>query len=78
MDRLSKHGPWTKKTLTLIQKNPRTAASQLAKILQRETQPLKADIRKLKKLGLTISFEAGYELSAFGKAVLKKYEENVT
>ena len=77
MDRLSKHGAWTKKALTLIQKNPRTAASQLAKILQRETQPLKADIRKLKKLGLTIPFETGYELSAFGKAVLKKYEEDV-
>jgi len=70
MDRLSKHGPWTRQTLEIIEQNPRTAASKLAPLLGRETRPFKADVRKLKKLGLTVSFEVGYELTAVGKALL--------
>ena len=41
MDRLSKHGSWTKQTLELIAQNPRTAASKLAPLLGRETGHLK-------------------------------------
>ncbi len=70
MDRLSKHGAWTKQTLEIIAQNPRTAASKLAPMLGRETRPFKADVRKLKKLGLTRSFEVGYELTSVGKAAL--------
>lgn len=70
MDRLSKHGPWTKQTLEIIAQNPRTAASKLAPMLGRETRAFKADVRKLKKLGLTRSFEVGYELTPLGKALL--------
>ena len=62
--------PWTQKTLRLIAKHPRVAASQLAKKLGRETLPFKIDVRKLKKLGLTQSFEVGYELSPRGRAFL--------
>jgi hypothetical protein len=62
--------PWTQKTLALIRKNPRTAASKLAAKLRVETAPLKADVRKLKKLGLTQSFEVGYEISPRGVAYL--------
>jgi hypothetical protein len=62
--------PWTKKTLAIIEKNPRVAASQLAKKLGRETLPFKVDVRKLKKLGLTQSFEVGYEISPRGRAYL--------
>ena len=62
--------PWTKKTLELIEKAPRVAASQLAAKLGRETQPFKVDVRKLKKLGLTQSFEVGYEISPRGRAYL--------
>jgi len=69
MDRLSKHGPWTKQTLEIIAQNPRTAASKLAPMLGRETPAFKADVRKLKKLGLTVSFEIGYELTSLGKAL---------
>ena len=69
MDRLSKHGPWTKQTLEIISQNPRTAASKLAPLLGRETRPFKADVRKLKKLELTVSFEIGYELTSLGKAL---------
>ncbi|HSD90845.1 MAG TPA: ASCH domain-containing protein [Kofleriaceae bacterium] len=61
---------WTRKTLRLIAKHPRVAASQLAKKVGRETQPFKIDVRKLKKLGLTQSFEVGYELSPRGRAYL--------
>jgi hypothetical protein len=62
--------PWTKKTLAIIEKKPRVAASLLAKKLGRETLPFKVDVRKLKKLGLTQSFEVGYEISPRGRAYL--------
>lgn len=71
MDARAPDGPWTKKTLALVAKHPRTAASQLAAKLGRETAPFKADIVKLKKLGLTQSFEVGYELSPRGRAFLE-------
>jgi hypothetical protein len=61
---------WTAKTLAIIQRHPRTAASQLAKELGRDTAPFKVDVRKLKKLGLTQSFEVGYEISPRGAAYL--------
>ena len=69
--KLDKMGDWTRATLRLIDKHPRVAASQLAKKLGRETLPFKVDVRKLKKLGLTQSFEVGYELSPRGKAFLR-------
>jgi hypothetical protein len=69
-EKLAKLGPWTQKTLALIEKNPRVAASQLAKKLHRETAPFKADVVKLKKLGLTQSFEVGYEISPRGRAYM--------
>lgn len=72
-DRLAKldgRKPWTQQTLKLIAKHPRVAASKLAKKLKRETLPFKVDVRKLKKLGLTQSFEVGYELSPRGQAFL--------
>jgi len=68
--RLDKGGKWTAKTLALISAYPRVAASQLAKKLGRETLPFKVDVRKLKKLGLTQSFEVGYEISPRGVAYL--------
>ena len=69
--RLEKNGPWVKKTMRLIAKHPRIAASKLAKKHKRETQPFKTDVRKLKRLGLTMSFEVGYELSPRGRKFLK-------
>ena len=44
----------------------------VAKTVGRETAKFKADVRKLKQLGLTISHDVGYELSARGKATLKR------
>src|SRR5439155_13203496 len=68
--RLDAKAQWTAKTLALIGRKPRVAASQLAESLGRETAPFKADVVKLKKLGLTQSFEVGYEVSPRGKAYL--------
>jgi hypothetical protein len=68
--RLDRDEKWTQKTLNVIDKHPRVAASQLAKKLGRETLPFKVDVRKLKKLGLTQSFEVGYEISPRGRAYL--------
>jgi hypothetical protein len=68
--RLDGKKPWTAKTMQIIAKHPRVAASKLAAKLGRETQPFKIDVRKLKKLGLTQSFEVGYEISPRGRAYL--------
>lgn len=72
LERMDAKGPWTMKTLRLIEKNPRVAARILAEKLGREKLDLKTDIRKLKRLGLTQSFEVGYEVSPRGRAYLKK------
>jgi hypothetical protein len=68
--RMDSGRPWTAETLAIIGKHPRVAASKLAAQLGRETVPFKADVVKLKKLGLTQSFEVGYEISPRGRAFL--------
>lgn len=69
--RLDGDAPWTREVLALIDARPRTAASRLALALGRETLPFKVDVRKLKKLGLTQSFEVGYEISPRGRRFLE-------
>ena len=69
--RLERLGDWTVPTLRLIGRRPRVAASRLAASLGRERDPFKIDVRKLKRLGLTQSFEVGYELSPRGRALLE-------
>lgn len=71
LDERPRTGPWTNKTLRLIGKHPRVAASKLALMLGRETKDFKGDVVKLKKLGLTQSFEVGYEVSPRGLAFLQ-------
>ena len=71
-DKNSKVGPWTRDTIIAICKNPGLSSTKLALILGREKAALKQDVRKLKKLGLTISLETGYELSERGKSWLKQ------
>lgn len=66
--------PWTRRTLRLIGRHPRVAASRLARRVGRETLPFKADVVKLKRLGLTQSFEVGYELSPRGRALLDRWK----
>jgi hypothetical protein len=70
LDRNSARGPWTRATLAAIRDNPAVVSTTLAEGLGRERFALKADIRKLKALGLTESLEVGYRLSPLGEAFL--------
>jgi hypothetical protein len=70
LDEKSPTGPWTRQTLALILEHPQVAASKLAAHVGREKFSFKADVVKLKKLGLTQSFEVGYEISPRGRAYL--------
>lgn len=74
MDARSSHGPWTWDTLREIGANPGLVSTFLAENLNRERFELKADIRKLKALGLTISLLSGYELSPRGQALLDRHD----
>jgi hypothetical protein len=71
LDKASPHGPWTRKVLALIAERPQVRAGDLADTLGRERLSFKADVRKLKNLGLTISFSPGYRLSPRGEAYLQ-------
>jgi len=73
--RLDARGAWTARTLRLIADRPGVRAGDLASSLGRETPPFKADVRKLKALGLTESLEVGYRLSPRGRAVLRDLEK---
>ena len=70
LDGASRHGVWTRETLELIARRPGVRAGDLADALGRERLPFKADVRKLKNLGLTISLDVGYRLSPRGEAYL--------
>ncbi len=65
-------GPWTIATLRLIGDRPGVRAAELAAAAGRERLPFKADVRKLKELGLTESLEVGYRLSPRGRALLAR------
>jgi hypothetical protein len=71
LDRASRHGPWTLTTLRLIERRPAVRAGDLADDVARERLSFKADVRKLKNLGLTTSLEVGYRLSPRGEAYLR-------
>ena len=70
MDRRARSGPWTRKTLELIRAQPGVRAADLAAELGRPRDDFKQDVRRLKRLGLTISLEIGYRLSPLGEAFL--------
>jgi hypothetical protein len=70
MDAAGRDGPWTRPTLEVIARRPAVRAADLAAEVGRERLPFKADVRKLKHLGLTESLDVGYRLSARGHAYL--------
>jgi hypothetical protein len=72
LDKASSHGAWTMRTLELIRQHPQRRAPDLAEIEGRETAPFKIDVRKLKGMGLTVSFPVGYEISPRGQAYLER------
>lgn len=74
-DRASRRGPWTRTLLDLIDEHPHVRAPDLADRIGWETAPFKANVRKLKELGLTISHSPGYELSPRGRAYLAAIDE---
>jgi len=76
LDRASSHGPWTEATLRAIAAAPGTRAADLAAGFGRERLSFKADVRKLKALGLTESLEVGYRLSPRGLAYLRSVSAN--
>lgn len=70
MDRRSRRGPWTRQHLELIEARPAELAETIAASIGRQKRPFKADVRRLKELGLTESLPVGYQLSPRGRAVL--------
>ncbi len=71
-DNSSNAGPWTRQTLQLIRNYPGTVSTELAERMNVDRAWLKAQIRKLKAMGLTISLDVGYELSPRGRALMDK------
>jgi hypothetical protein len=74
LDRAARGGPWTAATLRLIGDRPQVRAADLAAAAGRERLAFKADVRKLKELGLTESLEVGYRLSPRGRALLERLD----
>ena len=72
LDRASRHGPWTMAVLRLIDERPGVVARDLAVAFGRDRASFKADVRKLKELGLTESLQVGYRLSPRGRALLNR------
>ena len=78
IDRASKRGPWTLATLALIRDRPEVAAAELAASVGRPRLPFKADVRRLKELGLTESLRPGYRLSPRGAGLLDYLSRRAT
>ena len=78
LDRANPTGPWTTSILTAIRAEPGRRAGDLAAAAGREMPPYKADVRKLKALGLTISLPVGYQLSPRGEMYLRRSSRTLT
>lgn len=63
---------WTRSVLDLIARRPGVRAGDLAADLGFERLAFKANVRKLKSLGLTESLQVGYQLSPRGRSVLER------
>jgi len=72
LDAASPSGPWTRQVLALIAEKPGFVSTELAAELGRDRAAFKVDVRKLKRLGLTISLDVGYRLSPRGEAFLAR------
>lgn len=70
LDASAPGGPWTRRYLELIRDNPAVRAGDLCRVVGMGRLPFKANVRKLKALGLTESLEVGYRLSPRGAALL--------
>ena len=70
LDARAERGPWTRTYLELIAAQPSVRAADLAASIDEERDVLKTEVRKLKRLGLTISESPGYRLSPRGRRLL--------
>jgi DNA-binding MarR family transcriptional regulator len=68
-------GSWTFRFLELIRERPGERATDLARDFGMDRVKFKANVRKLKALGLTESLKVGYRLSPRGDAVLRKLRD---
>lgn len=66
-------GPWTRRYLELIRDKPAIRAGDICTDVGMERLPFKANVRKLKALGLTESLDVGYRLSPRGAALLSAW-----
>lgn len=62
--------PWAREALDLIEAWPARRAPELAELAGWDTAPWKANVRRLKELGLTESLPVGYRLSPRGEQVV--------
>ena len=62
--------PWTARVLALIEAHPARRAGDLAPAMGWDVPKFKANVRKLKALGLTQSLEVGYRLTDLGVRVV--------
>ncbi len=69
-------GPWASRILELIRERPGVGSADLADALGMDRAPFKANVRKLKGLGLTESLNVGYRLSPRGEAVLSRLKNH--
>jgi hypothetical protein len=69
--RFDRNGAWTRATLQLIERYPGIVSTTLARHVDQDRAVFKANVRKLKELGLTESLDIGYRLSPRGEAVLR-------
>jgi len=69
MDARSKAVAWTRATLSLIGAHEGMVSTDLAVQIDRPRMDFKADVRKLKALGLTESLEVGYRLTPLGRRI---------
>lgn len=69
LDGASRRGPWTHDVLGAILSEPGRRAPDLAERFGWDTPWFKAQVRKLKGLGLTESLDVGYRISPRGRAV---------
>ncbi|WIY00842.1 hypothetical protein QRX60_43455 [Amycolatopsis mongoliensis] len=76
LDRASRHGRWTHRTLRLIADHPGLRAAALAEMAGGPTAAFKIDVRKLKEMGLTESLDVGYRISPRGTVVLTELDSS--
>jgi hypothetical protein len=75
LDAYAAEGAWTRRTLEIIRAHPGRRAADLCRLLGVEKLPFKANVRKLKTLGLTESLDVGYRLSPRGHAFMHEGSE---